>query len=123
MIKWRHELENVKRENEALRKRVKELEKTLKEAVGVEPEGWNGGSISGSVPLVGRSRSSSISIRERGRREKRPGDVRTEGRPKKEEEEKAKEDVQANKEVEGAPAVGTSQSVAAPAEVKTAAAI
>ena len=49
MIKWRNELENVKRENELLRRKVKELEKTLKEASGVEPEGWCGGSVSSAV--------------------------------------------------------------------------
>jgi len=112
MVKWRNELEKVKRENEALRAKIKDLEKILKEAGGVEPEGWNGGSVSSVAHRSGRSRSSSISIRERGRREKRPGDERTEGRPKKEEGEKAKEQAQGEKR-----AVDGTASVAAP-EVK-----
>ncbi|KAF8427858.1 hypothetical protein EV426DRAFT_371645 [Tirmania nivea] len=97
MMKWRNELEKVKKENEALRTRIKDLEKILKEAGGVEPEGWNGGSVSSAAHRSGRSRSSSISIRERGRREKRPGDERAEGRPKKDEAEKAKEQTEGAK--------------------------
>lgn len=97
MVRWRNELEKVKRENEALRTRIKDLEKILKEAGGVEPEGWNGGSISGAAHRSGRSRSSSISIRERGRREKRPGDERAEGKPKKDGAEKAKEQTEGAK--------------------------
>ena len=111
MMKWRNELEKVKRENEVLRTRIKELERVLKEAGGVEPEGWNGGSVSSAAHRSGRSRSSSISIRERGRREKRPGDERTEGRPKKDEAEKAKERTEGAKN-------GTSPAAAASPEVK-----
>lgn len=72
-LAWKAELENVKRENEALRKRVKELERVLKQNAGVEPEGWSGGSVTGAHHGR-RSRSSSMSIRERGRRDRRHGE-------------------------------------------------
>ena len=67
MIKWRNELENVKRENELLRRKVKELEKTLKEASGVEPEGWCGGSVSSAVVPGGGLKQKAVGSKEKYR--------------------------------------------------------
>lgn len=67
MIKWRNELEDVKRENELLRRRVKELEKTLKEASGVEPEGWCGGSVSSAVVTGGGLKQKTVGSKEKYR--------------------------------------------------------
>ena len=72
-LAWKQELENVKRENEVLRRKVRELERVVKEVRGQEPEGWAGGSVKGMAATQGRSRSSSMSFRERGRREKPAG--------------------------------------------------
>ncbi|KAF8466441.1 hypothetical protein BDZ91DRAFT_173257 [Kalaharituber pfeilii] len=104
-MQWKAELENVKKENEALRQRVKELEKILKEAGGVEPEGWNGGGV-GAATHFGGGRSRSSSIKSRGRKERRHGE---EVKPKKEEQSGEKGEV-----TEGERPTATSETAALP---------
>ncbi|KAI5794366.1 hypothetical protein DFH27DRAFT_566228 [Peziza echinospora] len=82
-IQWRNELESVKKENEALRQRVRELEKVLKEAAGVEPEGWSGGSVASlGFGTSGRrsARSRSSSVMDRGRKDVKVLDEQVEGK-------------------------------------------